>query len=99
MKNKLTIKATATTLCVAWLLAGCATSQVWYQPGKTPAQAHAAYVAAESKALHTMDPHGLGMTPGQNAKKNQLTRSSMAAEGYQLVPAKTVPDAKQYPKP
>ena len=85
-------------LSLLLLAVGC-TSQVWYAPNKTPAQAHAAYANAESKALQTMSPLGLGMSPGQNAKKNQLTRSLMSAEGYQLVPAKDVPNAKQYPKP
>lgn len=87
-------------ILVSLLFAGCA-SQVWYQPGKTPAQAYQDLTDCKSKARAAVDPSGIAsvlMWP-IGIGIGVYTEECMQSRGWVLTPARSVTNASQYPKP
>ena len=90
----------------AWLLflTGCGSPQIWYQPGKTAADAHRDLGACKMEAARTVDPHGISMIGGlggfmaASAGRGQFETSCMMEKGYMPTPAKQIPQGQNYPR-
>ena len=81
---------------------GCATNQVWYQPGKTPAQAYHDLTSCKEKCAQALfgnniaklgNPWGLGLP-----SEKDFIRDCMRGEGWMLTPANTITNGDQYPR-
>lgn len=84
------------------LLAGCATtSRVWYQSGKTSAQAYQDMIDCRAEAHNKLDPYGIsGFQPHWgfgNPTLDNYTVDCMRAKGYELVDPGKIPSGSHYP--
>lgn len=84
------------------LFTGC-TTQVWYQPGKTSAEAYQDFGDCQMQALNspvttTRALSGLGMYLNQQQAHDSYLKACMLSKGYQQVGAHEVPNGPQYPK-
>ena len=76
------------------ILAGCSTSKVWYQSGKSTAEAERDLAACRAEAARLENP--LAMTDAafaiaNHVNKNDFVKNSMIARGYTLVEKNSVP--------
>lgn len=81
------------------LMCGCA-HKVWYQPGKTPAQAYQDLTDCKREAKQTLDPHGTaGFMPLLREPDTAgYIKDAMRGKGYVPTPANAVTNATQYPR-
>ncbi len=93
--------------CALLFLTGCA-SKVWYQPGKTPEEARLAWAQSRLQGAQSGGTMPLiigggfaaGYAGGSQVRlRKEIANLSMESKGYQLVPANTVTNASQYPRP
>jgi len=83
-------------LCLLGLLifSGCSIvkPQVWYQPGKTPAEAYHDLTTCKTQARTALDPHGMsGFMPAfSKPDVNGYVRDCMKAKGWFPTSAKTI---------
>jgi hypothetical protein len=75
------------------IICGCVTPQIWYQSGKTSAQAYQDLTDCKEKARAALDPHGVGGFMPLIAKPdlNGYVRDCMRARGWVATPANSVP--------
>lgn len=91
-------------LMTSIFIVGCGTTQVWYQTGKSPADAHSDFKAAKIEAVKANDPHGLGALGLPRARwgygdgTGELVNSTMRSKGYEPRPAKTLTNGLSYPE-
>ena len=94
------------------LITGCASApkQVWYQPGKTPAETWQDYNQCKTAATKSADPYGLsGLGIGGNTlagtlamndvqhNKEDFFNSCMRGQGYVPTSRTNVLNAENYP--
>jgi len=83
-------------------LTGCGTPKVWYQAGKTPAEAHRDLARCRLEAqpldnkLTTFAP--LLYRLQNEGGKHDFIRNCMGAEGWILTPRNQVPNGIAYPE-
>lgn len=84
------------------LLTGCSTPKVWYQPGKTPADAHRALAGCQLKATQ-LDNRSTGYGPllyrmQNEGKQEDFIRDCMKGEGWQLISRNLLTNGTAYPE-
>jgi hypothetical protein len=85
------------------LITGCASAKVWYQPGKTSAEANRDCGICKMEAINapvttTRNLNGLGMFLNQQTVQGNYFDACMMSKGYQKVVAKSVTNGNQYPR-
>lgn len=98
--NRMKPSALICAICGLLVLTGCA-NQVWYQPGKTPAEAYQDLRACRTESMRTVDPHGIsGIMPGLpgiigRGRVDDDLADGMKAKGWQ--PVKRTEQNRDYP--
>jgi hypothetical protein len=97
------MKKTLSFSAALLFLIGCGTTQVWYQPGKTSAQAHADLADAQAEATKLITPEkehrSLGQQIADGNHIDDFIKHRMMGLGWQIVPANSISNAASYPHP
>ena len=88
-------------LLLASLFTGCGTPKVWYQPGKTPAEAHQQLARCRVEAAKVNNP--LAMLNGwfwlaNEGNKGALIQDCMCGEGWLPTPRDSITNGTAYPE-
>jgi hypothetical protein len=98
----MTSRASLLLVPVIGLLAGCGTSNVWYQSGKSAADTYRDFgecrMRAAAAPVNTgRNMSGLGVFMSAQIAQGDLLNACMLSKGYQPVPIKTVTNAASFP--